>query len=135
MDERTRTVHKASTHVVSCVAMDVAARHNHSAAMDADAATSVAVAAIGCVVADGARVERDSATIDVNATALRAEDIRCQFNGAMDERARTVHMASTHSVCCVAANGASVKGDGGVIDVDAAALHPEKKKSIQRGDG
>ena len=54
----------------------------------------------------------------------------------MDERARKVHNASTHIIlCCVAANGASVKGDGAGIDVDAAALHPEKKKSIHRGDG
>ena len=41
--------------------------------------------AIGCVVADGARVERDSATINADAASLHAEDIRCQFNGAMEE--------------------------------------------------
>ena len=40
----------------------------------------------------------------------------------MDERARTVHKASTHSSCCVVANGASVKGDGAGSDHDATAI-------------
>ena len=56
-----------------------------------------------------------------------------QFSGAMDERARKVQKASSHVVCCVAADGASVKGDGAIQDVDAAALHLEKETSIQRG--
>ena len=51
----------------------------------------------------------------------------CQFSGAMDERARKVQKASTHIGCCVAANGAHVKGDGAGIYVDAAALHKEKE--------
>ena len=55
--------------------------------------------------------------------------------GAMDERARKVQKASSHVVCCVAADGASVKGDGAGADVDAATLHSEKEMSIQRGDG
>ena len=53
----------------------------------------------------------------------------------MDERARKVQKASSHISSCVAANGASVKSDDAVTDVDAAALHPEKEMSIQRGDG
>ena len=53
--------------------------------------------------------------------------------GAMDERARKVQKASTHSVCCVAANGASVKCDGAGIDGDAAALHSEKEMSEFNG--
>ena len=96
----------------------------------------------GCVVADGARVERDSATIDVNATALRAEDIRCQFNGAMEEVSEKVQKTSTHiATSCVAADGAGVECDVAHMspiahaDEDAAALHPEKGTSIQRGDG
>ena len=61
---------------------------------------------------------------------------RGHFSGAMDERARKVHNASTHIIlCCVAANGASVKGHGAATDIDSTALHPEKEMSIQRGDG
>ena len=37
MEERSRKFQKASTHEASCVAMDVAARHGHSAANDVDA--------------------------------------------------------------------------------------------------
>ena len=53
----------------------------------------------------------------------------------MDERARKVQKVSSHVECCVAADGASVKGDGAILDVDAAALHLEKETAIQRGDG
>ena len=104
MDEVSRKVQKASTHS-SCIAMDVAARHGHSAAKDGDA------------------------------TALHPENTKRQFSGAMDERTRTVHKASTHVFSCVAANGASVKGHGANPDVYAAALNPKKEMSIQRGDG
>ena len=42
----------------------------------------------------------------------------------------------TLTASCVAADGAGVKGDVAVADVDAAALHPEEGgTSIQRGDG
>ena len=58
-----------------------------------------------------------------------------QFSGAMDERARKVQKASTHVRGRVAADGASVKGDGAGADVDAATLHSEKEMSIQRGNG
>ena len=53
----------------------------------------------------------------------------------MDELSRKVQRASTHVVCCVAVDGASVKGHSAILDVDAPALHPEKEMSIQRGDG
>ena len=53
----------------------------------------------------------------------------------MDEVSRKVQRASTHVVCCVAVDGASVKGHSATRDVDAAALHPEKQMSIQRGNG
>ena len=66
---------------------------------------------------------------------MARDELGCQFNEAMDERARKVQKASSHVVCCVAADGASVKGDGAGADVDAASLHSEKEMSIQRGDG
>ena len=55
--------------------------------------------------------------------------------GAMDELSRKVQRASTHIVCCVAVDGASVKGHSAILDEDAATLHPEKEMSMQRGDG
>ena len=39
MEERSRKVQKSSTHIVSSVAMNVAARHGHSASIDVDTAT------------------------------------------------------------------------------------------------
>ena len=54
----------------------------------------------------------------------------------MEEASEKVQKTSTHiATSCVAANGARVKGHGAVFDGDAAALHPEKGTSIQRGDG
>ena len=46
-----------------------------------------------------------------------------------------VQKASTHIGSCVAADGARVECNVAAADVDAAALHPEKGTSIQRGDG
>ena len=75
---------------------------------------------------------------------LRTDDCECKNRagnvresssiGAMDERARKVQKASSHVACCVAADGAGVECDVAIADVDAAALHPEKGTSIQRGD-
>ena len=53
--------------------------------------------------------------------------------GAMDEVSRKVQKASTHVACCVAADGAGVKGDVAGADVDAAALHSEKEMSEFNG--
>ena len=51
-------------------------------------------------------------------------------------KGKKVQKASTHQVCTVAANGASVKGHGATIDQDAATtLHLDKEVSIHRGDG
>ena len=45
-----------------------------------------------------------------------------------------VQKASAHiASSCVAANSARVKGDGAGINVDAAALHPEKEMSEFNG--
>ena len=81
-------------------------------------------------------VQEAQATYGLRAHESRARNVREGSSiGAMDERTRTVHKASTHCACCVAANGASVKGHSAIHDVDAPALHPEKEMSIQRGDG
>ena len=54
----------------------------------------------------------------------------------MEEVSEKVQKTSTHTATsCVAADGAGVECDVAVVDVDAAALHPEKGTSIQRGDG
>ena len=53
----------------------------------------------------------------------------------MEEVSRKVPKPSTHSVCCVAFNGATVKGHSATSDVDTTTLHPEKEMSIHRGDG
>ena len=54
----------------------------------------------------------------------------------MEEVSRKVQKTSTHIVIsCVAADGAGYECDVAALDVDAAALHPEKGTSIQRGDG
>ena len=64
------------------------------------------------------------------------DELGRQFNGAMEEVSEKVQKMSTHIVTsCVAADGAGVECDVAVADLDAAALHPEKETSIQRGDG
>ena len=48
---------------------------------------------------------------------------------------RSLKVSTHRAGCCIAANGASVKSDGAGLDEDAAALHPQKEMSVQRGDG
>ena len=54
----------------------------------------------------------------------------------MEEVSRKVQKASTHVICCVVVNGASVKGHSAATDIDSTALHPEKEMSeFNGGDG
>ena len=79
-------------------------------------------------------VQEAQATYVLRAHESRARNVRESSSiGAMDERATKLQKASTHIGCCVAANGAHVKGDGAAIDIDAAALHSEKEMSSSTG--
>ena len=81
-------------------------------------------------------VQEAQATYHLRAHESRARNVREGSSiGAMEEKSKKVQKTSTHQASCVAADGAGYECDVAVADVEAAALHPEKGTSIQRGDG